>query len=118
MFLCFLDWTAIHKVNTPAIKYSSVSKFPEVQRDLSLLLDEQIKYEELEAVANQLGGKILKGVSLFDVYEGDKLPKGKKSYALRYTLGDHSKTLEDKTIEKTMERILNGYKKQFQAELR
>ncbi|MEZ7966282.1 MAG: phenylalanine--tRNA ligase subunit beta [Flavobacteriales bacterium] len=118
VFLCFLDWTAIHKVNTPAIKYSSVSKFPEVQRDLSLLLDEQIKYEELEALANQLGGKILKGVSLFDVYEGDKLPKGKKSYALRYTLGDHSKTLEDKTIEKTMERILNGYKKQFQAELR
>ena len=69
-------------------------------------------------MALQLGGKILKEVSLFDVYEGNKLPTGKKSYALRYTLGDHSKTLEEKTIEKTIERILNGYKKQFKAELR
>ena len=118
VYLGFLDWSAIQKINTPAIKYSPVSKFPEVQRDLSLLLDEQIKYEELEVMALQLGGKILKEVSLFDVYEGNKLPTGKKSYALRYTLRDHSKTLEEKTIEKTIERILNGYKKQFKADLR
>ncbi len=111
-------WDEVLAIQKAPIKYETVSKFPAVQRDLSLLLDENVKYIQLEKEAKNLAGKLLKDTVLFDVYEGDKLPKGKKSYAIRFTLGDDTKTLKDATIEKTMSRILDGYKSKFGVELR
>lgn len=100
------------------VKFKELPKFPEVKRDLALLLDENINFSDIYAVSFQCERKILKGVNLFDVYQGDKLPKGKKSYAVSFTLQDDSKTLTDKIVDKTMSKILNVMTKQFGAELR
>lgn len=100
------------------IKYKEVSKFPEVRRDLSLLLDDSVTFDELQKIAKQADNKILKSVNLFDVYEGDKLPEGKKSYALSFTMADDSKTLTDKYVDKVMEKLMKSFKEKIGAELR
>lgn len=87
------------------IQAQELSKFPEVKRDLALLVDRSVTFSQLREAAFGAERKLLKGVSLFDVYEGDKLPAGKKSYALSFVLEDKSRTLDDKTIEKTMSNI-------------
>src|SRR5690606_15829064 len=86
---------SLKKVN---IMYSEVPKFPEVRRDLALLIDKTIRFEQLEQLAYQSEKSLLKAVNLFDVYEGDKLPAGKKSYAISFTLQDENATLTDKQI--------------------
>lgn len=106
---------SIKKVN---IMYAEVPKFPEVRRDLALLIDKAIKFEQLEQLAYQSEKSLLKEVNLFDVYEGDKLPEGKKSYALSFILQDKSATLTDKQIEKTMEKLVKTYKEKAGAEIR
>ena len=88
-----------------------LSKFPEVKRDLALLVDTQTTFAQLREVALQAERKLLKSVSLFDVYEGDKLPEGKKSYALSFVLEDKTRTLDDKTIE----RVMSNLQKQFES---
>jgi len=98
--------------------FSPISVYPEVRRDLALLLDNEVSYETLEKIALQTERKILKEVSLFDVYQGKKLPAGKKSYALSFILQDENKTLTDKQVEKTMQRILDAIQKEVKAELR
>ena len=100
------------------IKYKEVSKFPEVRRDLSLLVDKAVSFDELLEIAKQTDNKILKSVNLFDVYEGDKLPEGKKSYALSFTMADETKTLTDKYIDKVMEKLMNSLVDKAGAELR
>jgi phenylalanyl-tRNA synthetase beta chain len=100
------------------VMYSEVPKFPEVRRDLALLLDKAIKFEQLEQLAYQSEKSLLKGVNLFDVYEGDKLAAGKKSYALSFTLQDENATLTDKQIEKIMEKLIKTYKEKAGAEIR
>ena len=87
------------------IQAKELSKFPEVKRDLALLVDKSTTFAQLREVALQAERKLLKSVSLFDVYEGDKLPEGKKSYALSFVLEDKSRTLDERTIEKTMSNI-------------
>ena len=87
------------------IQAKELSKFPEVKRDLALLVDNATTFAQLREVALQAERKLLKSVSLFDVYEGDKLPEGKKSYALSFILEDKSRTLDERTIEKTMSNI-------------
>ena len=77
-----------------------LSKFPEVKRDLALLVDKQVTFSALRDVAFATERKLLKSVSLFDVYEGDKLPEGKKSYALSFILEDKTRTLDEKAIER------------------
>ena len=98
--------------------YKELPKFPEVRRDLALLIDKAVKFEQLEQLAYQSEKNILKQVNLFDVYEGDKLPSGKKSYALSFTLQDDSATLTDKEIEKTMEKLMKVYQEKVGAEIR
>ena len=93
-------------------------KYPEAKRDLALLLDEKIKFDDLYTAAFQSEKKLLKEVDLFDVYTGDKLPKGKKSYALSFVLQDEKKTLNDKQIDKIMNKLQQTYKNQFGADLR
>lgn len=98
--------------------YKDVSKFPEVRRDLALLIDKTISYEQIESLAYQTEKKLLKKVSIFDVYEGKNIPENKKSYALSFILQDEEKTLNDKQIDKTMEKLLNTFKEKLGAELR
>lgn len=98
--------------------YREVPRFPAVRRDLSLLLDKGVAYADLERIAFQAERKLLRQVGLFDVYEGDKLPAGKKSYALSFLLQDASKTLTDDQVDKAMARIRTAFEKEVGAELR
>ncbi len=100
------------------IQYSELPKFPTVRRDLSLLLNMETKFVELEQMAFDMEKLLLKEVNLFDVYEGKNLPEGKKSYALSFTLQDNEKTLIDKEIDKVMEKLMKGYKEKLGAEVR
>lgn len=100
------------------IKFTPISKYPEVKRDFALLLDEKITFEEIHTIAKQSEKKLLKEVNLFDVYQGDNLPSGKKSYAISFTLEDKEKTLTDKQIDKIMSKLQNSFEKQLDAELR
>jgi len=100
------------------IKVKPLPKYPEVKRDLALLLDDDVKFADLYNAAFQSEKKLLKEVDLFDVYTGDKLPKGKKSYALSFVLQDENKTLNDKQIDKIMKKLQGTFAHQFSAELR
>jgi len=100
------------------IQYAELPKFPTVRRDLSLLLNKETKFVELEQLAFDMEKALLKEVNLFDVYEGKNLPEGKKSYALSFTLQDAEKTLVDKEIDKVMEKLMKGYKEKLGAEVR
>ena len=100
------------------IKYQEVSKFPEVRRDLSLLVNKSVSFDELKKIAITNDSKILKSVNLFDVYEGDKLPEGKKSYALSFTMADDTKTLTDKYVDKVMEKLMKSFTDKAGAEIR
>ena len=99
-------------------KFQEISKFPIVRRDLSLLVDKTVSFDELKMIAIKSDNKILKSVNLFDFYEGDKLPDGKKSYALSFTMGDKTKTLTDKQVDKLMKKIMESYKKLVSAVIR
>ncbi len=119
VFYADFNWDLIiDAVKKTNIQYTEVPKFPEVRRDLALLIDKAIQFEQLEQLAYQSEKSILKSVSLFDVYEGDKLPSDKKSYALSFTLQDETATLTDKQIEKTMDKLMKIYKEKVGAEIR
>lgn len=113
-----LNWGNILKLAGEPIKYKEIPVFPEVRRDLALLLDKKVKYTEIEQLAYQTERKLLRAVNLFDVYEGKNLPEGKKSYAVSFTLLNEEKTLTDQEINKTMDRLINAYKGKLQAEIR
>jgi phenylalanyl-tRNA synthetase beta chain len=98
--------------------YREVPRFPAVRRDLSLLLDQAVEYAQLETLARMAERKLLRHVNLFDVYEGDKLPAGKKSYALSFILQDPEKTLTDEQVDKAMGRIRATLEKEVGAVLR
>ncbi len=98
--------------------YQEPSKYPEVRRDLSMLLNKEVSFEALKKTALQAEQKLLKAVNVFDVYEGDKLPEGKKSYALSFTLLDEEKTLQDQTIDAVMNKLINSFEKEHGAEIR
>ena len=99
-------------------KYKEVNRFPSVRRDLSLLIDESITFSELEKIARKTDNTILKSINLFDVYEGDKLPKGKKSYALSFIMMDSEKTLTDKDVDQVMNKLIDSFKTKVGAEIR
>ena len=105
----------VSKEYTPV---TDIPKFPEVSRDFALLVDDAVNFKQLREIALNSEKKILKSVQLFDVYEGSKLPKGKKSYALNFTLQDANKTLTDKQIDKTMNKIQQQLENQAGAVLR
>ncbi len=113
------DWAALRKLaSRKQISFTPIPKFPAVRRDFALLLNKEVPFKELEEIAFRTEKKLLKDLSLFDVYTGDNLPKGKKSYAISFTLEDKTKTLTDKHIEKIMNKIKNAYEKELGAELR
>ncbi len=113
-----MDETLAELLRKERTTYREVARFPSVRRDLSLLLDSAVHYAALERIAFQSERKLLREVGLFDVYEGDKLPAGKKSYALSFILQDNEKTLTDEQVEKAMGRIRQAFEKEVGAELR
>ena len=113
------DWDKmIGLLSQNIVTYSEVAKFPEVRRDLALVLDSTVRYEDLEHAAYQAEKHILRGVSLFDVYQGEKIGPGKKSYAISFLLRDDEKTLTDQIIDKTMGKILRAFQEKFKASIR
>jgi phenylalanyl-tRNA synthetase beta chain len=114
-----MNWTALMKmVKKNEVLYTEVPKFPAVSRDLALLVDKSVEFAQIEQIARQTEKKLLKNVELFDVYEGDKLPAGKKSYAVNFILQDEEKTMGDKQIDAIMQKLIANLKKQLNAELR
>jgi phenylalanyl-tRNA synthetase beta chain len=100
------------------VAFKELPKFPEVRRDLALLLDENVSYADLRAAAFKQAKKLLRQVGLFDVYRGDKIPAGKKQYALSFVIRDEEKTLTDQDTERLMDSLLQMFRKTFGAELR
>ena len=115
-----MNWDNLLKVNkeTKPIRYEALPKFPSVRRDLALIIDKDVNFEQIKSVAYTAENKILAGINLFDIYTGDKIPEGKKQYALSFTLLDTQKTLTDKIIEKTMAKIQSAIEQQLKATLR
>ena len=98
------------------IVYQDISKFPAVRRDLSMLIDKNISFGTLKTIAQKTERKLLKEVNVFDIYEGDKLPAGKKSYALSFIIEDIEKTLTDKAIDSIMQKLIYNLEKEAGAE--
>ena len=114
-----LNWTALRKVvRKQKVEFTDIPKFPSVSRDLALLIDKSVEFQQIEDIARQTEKKLLKKVELFDVYEGDKLPEGKKSYAVNFILQDAEKTMGDKQIDAIMQKLIQNLKQKLNAELR
>ena len=119
VYFADIKWDEVMKLlQYQKTKLSPISKFHPVKRDLSLLLKESVNYSDLEQIAFEVERKILKHVELFDIYQGSKLPEGKKSYALSFILQSDESTLNDKQIEKTMQKLLKAFQEKLGAELR
>lgn len=119
VFFAELDWDALtNAAQKLGITYYDLPKTQAVKRDLALLIDTSVTMAEIEKVVKDSEKKILRDVTLFDVYEGDKLPEGKKSYAITLTLRDDEKTLQDKYIDNVMNRIIANLRNRLGAELR
>ena len=119
VFAAEIYWQTLLKlVSRVKVKFQEMPKFPEVKRDLAVLIDENVAYADLCRAAQKSVKKILKQVSLFDVYRGDKIPEGKKQYAINFVLQDPEKTLTDQEVEKAMSRLLATFQNQFGAVLR
>lgn len=119
VFFAELDWDLILKnASEFQLKYKEISKFPAVKRDLALLIDKNIVYKDLFESTQELKMDLLKSVQLFDVYEGDKLPEGKKSYAMSFMLQNEEKTLSDVEIDGVMNELIRNFQQNFKAELR
>jgi phenylalanyl-tRNA synthetase beta chain len=111
-------WDKIQKYVSTKIKFTDIPKYPEVRRDLALLLDENVQFEQIYNIAKQTEKGLLKDVNLFDVYLGNNLPEGKKSYAVSFILQDDTKTLTDTQIDKIMSKLQSNFENQLGASLR
>ena len=119
VFCANFNWDNLLKViNQKTIKFKEISKYPEVKRDFSLLINEDVTFENIFKLAKQTENNFLKDINLFDVYTGDKLADGKKSYAVSFTLQDKNKTLTDVQIDKIMSKIQKRFESELRAELR
>ena len=118
VFFADFNWNLILKLISTKIKYSDIPKYPEVRRDLALLIDEAVTYDSIYTLARQTEKTLLKDINLFDVYEGNNLPEGKKSYALSFTIQDSTKTLTDVQIDKIMNKLQTNFETELGATLR
>ncbi|WP_281847640.1 phenylalanine--tRNA ligase subunit beta [Olleya namhaensis] len=119
VFYADFKWdTIIEVAKRNKIKFTAIPKYPEVRRDFALLLDDNVTFESLQAIAKKTEKQLLKSVNLFDVYQGKNLPNGKKSYALSFTFMDERQTLTDKVVDKIMNKLQNNFERQLGAELR
>jgi phenylalanyl-tRNA synthetase beta chain len=118
IFYADLDVALLFNSASPKFDVQDVPKFPEVRRDLSLVLDRQVAYSEIEELVRSTERKLVKEIIVFDVYEGDKIPPGKKAYALGFTLQDEAKTLTDEEIDKTMSKLIGAFETKMHALIR
>ena len=112
------DWGAILKLLSNKIKFTEIPKYPEARRDLALMLDYRVTFDQIYALARQSEKGVLKDITLFDVYQGSNLPEGKKSYAVSFIIQDNTKTLNDSQIEKIMEKLIDTFQTELGASLR
>ena len=114
-----INWEVLFGlIKRDKFSFKELPKFPEVRRDLALLLDESVAYADVRKSALRAGRKLIKSVTLFDVYRGEKIPAGKKQYALNFVLQDPERTLTDAEVEKTMDNVLGALKNECGAILR
>ena len=119
VFAAEINWPVLFElVKRDKVAFKELPKFPEVRRDLALLLDESVSYADLQASSFRAAKKLLKQVSLFDVYRGDKIAAGKKQYAMSFVLQDVEKTLTDEDVERVMNKLLATFQNEFGAVLR
>ena len=118
VFYADLDWDYLVKGYNPKVVYGEVSRFPQVRRDLSLVLDRPVSFRDIEALARKQERKLLKQVNVFDVYEGTNIGPGKKSYSVSFILQDENQTLTDEVIDRTMQRLMQAYEKELNAVIR
>ena len=119
VFFADIYWDNLLKaVKKNVVEYKEISKYPAVSRDLALLVDKTVEFEQIKEIAYSTEKKLLKAVELFDVYEGKNLPEGKKSYAVNFILQDEQKTLNDKQIDSIMKKLIDNLTKRLNAELR
>lgn len=119
VFAAEISWPVLFElIKRNKVAFKEMPKFPEVRRDLALLLDESVSYADLRTAAFKSAKKLLKQVGLFDVYRGEKIPEGKKQYAMSFVIQDVEKTLTDQDTERVMEKLLAMFCKDFGAQLR
>ena len=118
VYFCEIDWENYIKSFNHEFSFSSISKFPEVKRDLSLVLSKDKKFKEISHIIDKNRRNIIKNYSLYDIYEGENIGDKKIAYALRFVLQDVNKTLEEKTINSTMENLIRNFEKILGAEIR
>ncbi len=118
VFYADLNTVILFRSASPKFRVEEISKFPEVRRDLSLVLDKNVSFAEIKNLIHETEKKFLKDIIVFDVYEGDKIPEGKKAYALGFTLLDNTKTLTDEEIEKVMAKLMTAFEQKMGAVIR
>jgi phenylalanyl-tRNA synthetase beta chain len=118
LFYAEFSTSLLFRAANPKLVIQEVPKFPEVRRDLSLVLDKQVSFDEIRALVTGTEKKLIRNIIAFDVYEGNNLPAGKKAYALGFTLLDENKTLTDEEIDKTMERLMKAFEQKLGAVIR
>jgi phenylalanyl-tRNA synthetase beta chain len=118
LFYCELSTSLLFNAANPKLVIEDVPKFPEVKRDLSLVLDAPVRFDQIHQLVMTTEKKLVREVVVFDVYEGENIPKGKKAYALSFTLQDELKTLTDQEIDKTMDKLMDAFEKKLGAVIR
>ena len=118
VFFADFDWDYIQKLSTSEFTFQPISKYPEVKRDLSLVVDKAVKFDDIRKLAEKLERSLINRINVFDVYEGDKIDASKKAYAISFYLQDQEKTLTDKVIDKSMSRLMQGFEREFGAVIR
>jgi phenylalanyl-tRNA synthetase beta chain len=118
VFYADFDWDYMQKLSSSEFTYSPISKYPEVKRDLSLVIDKAIKFDQIRKLSLKLERSLINRINVFDVYEGDKIDAGKKAYAVSFYLQDQDQTLTDKVIDKTMSRLMQGFERELGAIIR
>jgi phenylalanyl-tRNA synthetase beta chain len=118
VFYADFSWRLLFKSANPKFVIKDVAPFPEVRRDLSLVIDRTVTFKELVDLARQTEKRLVKDINAFDVYEGEKIPEGRKAYALAFTLQDETKTLTDAEIDQVMDKLMAAYEKKIGAVIR
>ena len=112
------DWDYLFKQYNDKAVFVELPKFPEVRRDLSLVIDKTVSFEQIQKIARNYEKSLLHQINVFDVYQGDNLGEGKKSYSVSFMLQDTEQTLTDKVIDKTMEKLMGAFEKEIGAVIR
>jgi phenylalanyl-tRNA synthetase beta chain len=118
VFYADIDWDYLLKQYSAALTVAEISRFPEVRRDLSLVIDRNVRFRDIRQLAMNTERRLLKEVNVFDVYEGENIGAEKKSYSVSFILQDENQTLTDDVIDRTMNRLIAAYEKDLQAVIR